>query len=138
MLDLALDCANIRTALGPVAQLLSGGALATPLGGGRPADPYRCPIGGDPRAPGLAVWTVPGCPAVSTAGPGRARVAELLRGYTVPDGRAVAATLRTAGTGAPDLADLLVGRTRLGEGSTPSSPAGRTPTASSVRWRPRA
>ncbi|MEO6411897.1 MAG: DUF6603 domain-containing protein, partial [Pedococcus sp.] len=116
LLDLALDCANIRTALGPVAQLLSGGALATPLGGGRPTDPYRCPIGGDPRAPGLAVWTVPGCPAVSTAGPGGPGYAELLRGYTVPDGRAVAATLRAAATSAPDLADLLVGRTRLGEG----------------------
>ena len=116
LLDLALDCANIRIALGPVAQLLSGGALATPLGGGRPADPYRCPIGGDPHAPGLAVWTVPGCPAVSTAGPGGPGYGELLRGYTVPDGRAVAATLRAACTSAPDLADLLVGRTRLGEG----------------------
>ena len=116
LLDLALDCAALRSALGPVAQLLSGGALATPLGGGRPADPYRCPVGGDPRAPGLAVWTVPGCPSVSSAGPGGPGFAELLRGYTVPDGRAIAATLRAAGPSAPDLADLLRGRTRLAEG----------------------
>ncbi|NYG07821.1 hypothetical protein BJ986_002308 [Phycicoccus badiiscoriae] len=116
LLDLALDCVNIRTALGPVALLLSGGGLATPFGGGRPADPYRCPIAGDPRAPGLAVWTVPGCPPVSTSGPGGPGYGELLGGYTVPDGRAIAAALRAAGTSAPDLADLLVGRTRLGEG----------------------
>lgn len=116
LLDLALDCANIRTALGPVAWLLSGGALATPFGGGRPADPYRCPVGGDRRAPGLAVWTVPGCPDVSSGGPGGPGYGELLRGYTVPDGPAVAATLRAAAPSAPDLADLLVGRTRLGEG----------------------
>ncbi|MEO7421051.1 MAG: DUF6603 domain-containing protein [Ornithinibacter sp.] len=116
LLGLALDCANLRVALGPVAQLLSGGAQATPLGGGRPDDPYRCPIGGDPRAPGLAVWTLPGCPAVSSAGPGGPGYAELLRGYTVPDGRAVAATLVAARASAPDLADLLVGRPRLAEG----------------------
>ena len=69
----------------------SGGRLATPLGGGRPSDPYRCPIGGDPRAPGLAAWTVPGCPPARTT-PARspARLADLLRRLVLPDGPGLA------------------------------------------------
>ena len=118
LLDLALDCGNVRTALGPVAYLLSGGLLSGPVGTGRPTDPYRCPVAGDPRAPGIAVWTVPGCPLVGPLGIGGPGYADLRDGVTVPDGPTIAAALRSVAPSVPDLADLLVGRTRLGDGLT--------------------
>lgn len=118
LVDLALDCVNLRTALGPVAYLLSGGLLAGPLGGGRPTDPYRCPVTGDPRAPGIAVWTVPGCPLVGPLGIAGPGYADLRDGVTAPDGPTIAAALRSVAPSVPEIADLLVGRAGLGAGLT--------------------
>ena len=113
----ALDCSHLRTALGPVAWLLSGGRLSAPLGGGRPDDPYRCPVGGDARAPGLTAWTVPGCPpGRTTMGDNPSRLTDLRDGVLLPDGPGLAAALTSVAAVLPELADLLVGRPRLSQG----------------------
>ncbi len=111
--DLVLDCDRVRAALGPVAQLLSGFSLSAALGSGNARDPYRCPIAGEPRAPGLRVWLDPGC-AIK---PGGAFVATgAVLGSTPPDPETVAAVLRAGGQQLPDVADLMVGRDSLGSG----------------------
>ena len=111
--DLVLDCDRVREVLGPVAQLLSGFSLSAALGSGNARDPYRCPIAGEPRAPGLRVWLDPGC-AVK---PGGALVATgAVLGTTPPDPETIAGVLRAGGQRLPDVADLLVGRDSLGAG----------------------
>ncbi|MBK8729531.1 MAG: hypothetical protein IPM00_09160 [Tetrasphaera sp.] len=116
--DLALDCEHLRSVLGPIALVLSGGRLSAPLGSGRPDDPYRCPVAGEPRAPALAVWTVPGCPPVTAPMSATLPVDGLLDGLAPPTGPELAARLRESAGGIPDLADLLFARPRLGEGLT--------------------
>jgi len=108
--DLLLDCGNVASALGPVAALLSGFRLRAPLGTGNADDPFRCPVAGERRAPGLRVWLDPGC-SVSK------RDVKLDTGAIVgaepPEFETIVATLRAAGAVAPDLADLIVGRDSL-------------------------
>jgi len=115
----ALDCSHLYAALGPVAQLLSGGRLNSPLGAGSPSDPYRCPVAGEPRAPGLTAWTVPGCPPRRTSiGDSPSRFTDLRDGILLADGPGIAAALGAAAPVVPELADLLVARTRIGAGLT--------------------
>lgn len=114
---LALDCTHLRAVLGPVSWLLSGGRRAGPFGSGRPDDPYRCPVAGDPRAPGLTAWTVPGCPPPArTTGDAAGGLLDLRDGVVLADGALIAASLAAVAPGLADLADLLVGRSRLGDG----------------------
>lgn len=115
--QLALDCAHLRAVLGPVAWLLSGGQLLAPLGGGRPGLPYRAPVAGNPRAPGLTAWTVPGCAPLGLGwsdDPGR--VNDLLAGLATPTPQDMAASLAALYGAIPDLDDLLVGRPHLADG----------------------
>ena len=114
--DLALDCDNLRTVLGPVAVVLSGGRLDGPLGSGRPDEPFRCPIAGESRAPGLAVWTVPGCRPRTSFGAAALPVLSLVDGMAAPTGPEIAARLRESADDIPSLRDLLFSRTRLGDG----------------------
>ena len=108
--DLVLDCDRVRAALGPVAAVLSGFARTGPLGHGTARSPYRCPVAGQPRAPGLAVWLDPGCaPVFDTED---VPLATLNR-TAPPSSAAVVGVLRSAATQLPDLADLLVGRVSL-------------------------
>ena len=111
--NLLLDCDRIRVALGPVAALLSGTSLAAPLGSGNATDPFRCPIAGEPRAPGIRVWLDPGCavPAETTVVP-----TGPLTGSTPPQPDTVAHVLRVAGERLRDVADLMVARDSLGQG----------------------
>jgi large repetitive protein len=111
--DLVLDCDRIRLALGPVAALLNGFRWAAPLGTGSARDPFRCPVAGEPRAPGLAVWTEPGCPPNTDD---LLRSLGSLAGGELPDPAALVGVLRGSAQALPDLADLLVGRDSLGEG----------------------
>ncbi len=111
--DLLLDCGRVRAALGPVAALLSGFSLSAPLGTGNANDPFRCPVAGDPRAPGLRAWLDPGC-AVRPEDIAL-DLSALLSGEP-PDPETIAATLRAAGPLASDLAELMVGRDSLGAG----------------------
>ncbi|WP_426560702.1 DUF6603 domain-containing protein [Angustibacter sp. McL0619] len=114
--EVALDCANLQTALGPVAWLLSGGSRTGPIGDGRPERPYRCPVASAPNAPGLTAWTVPGCPparSLASAGPD---LSDLRDGGLTPDAAGIATSLSGAARSLPDLADLFVGRDRLDGG----------------------
>ena len=111
--DLVLDCDRVRAALGPAAALLSGFGTSVPGGTGTARDPFRCPVSGEPRAPGLAVWLDPGCPPVLD------ELAQVMSGAgagEVPDGATINGVLRAAGRAVPDLADLLVGRDSLARG----------------------
>ena len=108
--DLVLDCEHVAWALGPVAALLSGFTLSRPFGTGNADDPWRCPLAGERRAPGLRVWADPGCAVTKTdAGIDLGAIV----GAEPPELETVVATLRTAGEIAPDLADLMVGRDSL-------------------------
>ncbi len=113
--DLLLDCDVVKDALGPVAALLSGFSLSAPLGSGTAADPFRCPVAGVRRAPGLRAWLDPGCPA--RPDPLLLDTGALLTS-TPPDPQTVVSVLRRAGEALPDLADLLVGRDSAGQGIT--------------------
>ncbi len=75
------------------------------------------PVGGAAGAPGLAVWTVPGCHPDS---PRRAvtEALDLLTGASVPSAATTATILATVAPAIPDLADLLHGRAGLGLGLT--------------------
>ncbi len=111
--DLVLDCDRVRAAIGPVAALLSGFGTSVPGGTGSARDPFRCPVSGEPRAPGLAVWLDPGCPPVLD------ELAQVLSGAgagEVPDGATIDGVLRAAARVVPDVADLLVGRDSLAQG----------------------
>ena len=109
--DLVLDCDRVRDALGPVAALLSGFTLSAPLGSGTARSPYRCPVTGEARAPGLAVWLDPGCPRP----PDQPRVQlDLVLGAEPPEPEAIVGLLRTSTL--PDVVDLMVGRDSLAEG----------------------
>jgi len=117
LLDLTLDCRMLGAALRPLAWLLSAGALGAPLGDGRPERPWRLPVGGETGAPGLSVWTVPGCrPETPRRGPGEAL--DLLTGASVPSAATTASVLLSVAPSVPDLADLLHGRTGLPTGLT--------------------
>lgn len=111
--DLVLDCDNVRTALGPVAALLSGFHTSVPFGSGSVRTPYRCPVAGEARAPGLAVWMDPGCAT---------DFAELLPRLTAlsigeePEPATIVGVLRGAAVALPDVGDLMVGRDSLAEG----------------------
>ncbi len=110
---LLLDCDRVRTALGPVAALLSGFSVAAPSGTGNARDPFRCAVAGVAHAPGLRVWLDPGC-AVTT---GRPPVdLDPLLGSVPPAPGSVVTVLRAAGSGVPDLADLMTGRDSLDQG----------------------
>lgn len=111
--DLVLDCDHVADALGPISALLSGFSLTAPLGTGNSRDPFRCPVAGEPRAPGLRVWLDPGC--VVRRGSVRLDVGALLT-EEPPDTDHMAQVLRSCGTQLPDVADLMVGRDSLGEG----------------------
>ncbi|MFC7496392.1 MULTISPECIES: DUF6603 domain-containing protein [unclassified Nocardioides] len=111
--DLLLDCGRVRAALGPVAGLLSGFAIAAPLGTGNANDPYRCPVAGEPRAPGLRAWLDPGC---SVRPEDVALDLSALLSGEPPETETIAAILRSAGPLASDLAELMVGRDSLGAG----------------------
>jgi hypothetical protein len=111
--DLALDCDRARDAMGVVARVLSGGTLTAPLGVGSERSPYRCPIAGEPRAPGLVAWLVPPCPPRLELG----KVIPARRAPNVPeDGESLVARLRGAAKQLPDIRDLLNGRPSLGTG----------------------
>ncbi len=111
--ELVLDCEHVAWALGPVAAMLSGFRLNQPLGTGNTGDPWRCPVAGESRAPGLRVWVDPGC-AVS----GREVRLDLgsITGAEPPETEALVAALRAAGELVPDVAELLVGRDSLHTG----------------------
>lgn len=117
LLDLTLDCRMLGAALRPLAWLLSAGSLAAPLGEGRPERPWRLPVGGGPGAPGLAVWTVPGCRAESPRR-GLGEALDLLTGTSIPSAATTARVLTSVALAVPDLADLLHGRTGLATGLT--------------------
>ncbi|MBV1856283.1 DUF6603 domain-containing protein [Catellatospora tritici] len=110
--DLILDCGRVRAALGPVAALLSGWRITAPYGSGTARSPYRCPVAGEPRAPGLAVWLDPGCAPVVGVTPG---VGHLTSGLA-PESATVVSVLHDAAYNLPDVADLLVGRDSLASG----------------------
>ena len=112
-LDLMLDCRRLGDVLGPVAWLLSGGTRSTPLGLGRPESPWRAPVAGAAAAPGLAVWTVPGCPP-SAATTGGLAAATPRDGVLSPE--SVVSVLSAAAADLPSLADLLHGRPGLAGG----------------------
>ena len=110
--DLVLDCGRVREVLVPIAALCSGfgGGL---LGIGTLERPMRCPVGGDPRAPGLAVWLEPGCrPPVGAVAfdTGRLRSTEPLEPQEIVN------VLADAGLTLVDVGDLLVGRDGLADG----------------------
>ncbi|MEJ1109450.1 MULTISPECIES: DUF6603 domain-containing protein [unclassified Kribbella] len=111
--DLVLDCERIRLGLGPVAALLSGFSRSIPLGTGSARNPFRCPVTGEARAPGLAVWTDPGC---ATGYEDLVQRLGALTGGELPDPAAIAGVLRGSALALPDVADLLVGRDSLAEG----------------------
>lgn len=115
--DVALNCGHLRAVLAPVATLLSGWTLDAPLGQGQPALPYRCPVAGEPRAPGLVAWTVPGCQPVdiSLVSGVSSRLTALVDAEAPAMGDVVTA-LRYAATSVPGIADLLVSRAGLGDG----------------------
>jgi len=117
LLDLTLDCRRLGAALRPIAWLLSAGSLSAPLGQGRPERPWFLPVGGTAGAPGLAVWTVPGCRPESPRR-GVTEALDMLNGTSVPSAATTAAVLATVAPAIPDLADLLHGRAGLGLGLT--------------------
>jgi len=111
--DLALDCDNVRTALGPVSYLLSGFQRSSPSGSGNRNDPFRSPVAGVAWAPGLAAWLEPGCPLPLQRyepAPGFFDLDE------PPEEGVLVAALRDAARALPELRDLLTGRDRLEEG----------------------
>ena len=111
--DLLLDCDTVRSALGPVAALLSGFALSAPTGSGNADDPFRAPVAGAPRAPGIRVWADPGCAVPS----GVVDVATgRLLGSPPPEPDTVVDVLRAAALRLPEVAELLVGRDSLADG----------------------
>lgn len=113
--DLALDCRRLEAALGPVAALLSGFTRARPLGVGSARVPYRCPVAGHPRAPGLVAWLEPGCPPQAD---------DLVSAFSAmhasepPDPAALVAELAETIDTLPDVRELLVGRDGLAGGLT--------------------
>ncbi len=111
--DLLLDCGRVRSALGPIASVLSGFTLHRPLGSGNARDPYRCPVAGNPHAPGLRVWLDPGC---ATGGDQPTVDLDPLLGSVPPLPASVVTVLRAAAAGQPDLADLMTGRDSLDQG----------------------
>lgn len=115
-LALALDCANLGRVLRPVAWLASGGALSAPLGAGRPESPWRCPAGGAAAAPGLTVWTVPGCPTTVGTNQELTGALTVLGGSLPAAPTTVAVALAAAGAVLPELGDLVHGRAHLGDG----------------------
>jgi hypothetical protein len=113
--DLALDCARLEAALGPVATLLSGFSRTRPLGTGSARTPYRCPIAGHRRAPGLVAWLEPGCPPTSND---LVSAFSALHAGEPPDPATLVAQLVDASDTLPDVRDLLVGRDGLAAGLT--------------------
>jgi hypothetical protein len=111
--ELLLDCGRLRTALAPVTALLSGFSRSQPFGIGSERSPFRCPVAGEPRAPGLAVWLEPGCPPRSDD---LARPLSGLSPDVPPEPGALVGALQIAARTLPDVADLLVGRDSLAEG----------------------
>ncbi len=109
--DLVLDCDTVRLALGPVAALLSGFTRTTPFGAGSAASPFRCPVAGDSRAPGLAVWLDPPCAPIRPSTIAADRLSDV---PPTPDD--LVATLAEAGTQLDDVDDLLVARPGLATG----------------------
>ncbi len=111
--DLVLDCNRVRIAMSPLAQLLSGLRLSSPSGSGNPGDPYRAPIAGEARAPGMAAWLEPGCPLPLQR-------YEPLPGFfnrgEPPEEGVLVAALQDASRALPELRDLLTGRNSLEQG----------------------
>ncbi|HEU4426504.1 MAG TPA: DUF6603 domain-containing protein [Pilimelia sp.] len=111
--DLVLDCDRVRFALGPLAALLSGFSRDIPMGAGSARSPFRCPVAGEPRAPGLAVWLDPGCAPVVDQ---QQQQLATLTTTPPPSSARVVGVLRSTATVLPDVADLLVGRDSLVDG----------------------
>jgi large repetitive protein len=111
--DLVLDCERVRLALAPLAALLSGFTRGSPLGIGTARSPFRCPVAGEARAPGLAVWLDPGCRLEPSEQP---LPLVALDTAEPPDMDTVAAVLRGTGALLPDVGDLMVGRDSLADG----------------------
>lgn len=109
--QLSLDCSVLHGALSAAAFLLSAGSTPTPLGHGRRGSPWRVPVGGHPRAPGISIWSDPPCPPPVDWG---SRVG--FEVGQVPDGARYVAALRTAGAQLPDIDDLLMARPSLATG----------------------
>ncbi|MEX2282228.1 MAG: DUF6603 domain-containing protein [Gemmatimonadota bacterium] len=108
-----LNCQTLRAVLRPVATLLSGFQHTAPIGVGSARRPFRCPVAGEPRAPGLAAWLVPDCRPISDD------IAPAVGELTLdvpPESAALVDALQRAALTLPDLADLLVGRDSLAEG----------------------
>jgi len=111
--ELVIDCANIRTALQPVAYILNGFRDAEPSGYGHQRAPYRCAIAAEPSAPAVVAWFDPGCPLALNRYqtlPGRFDVYDNFETQVLVD------ALHDASSALPDLADLLTGRNQLAEG----------------------
>ncbi|GLC24866.1 DUF6603 domain-containing protein [Roseisolibacter agri] len=113
--DLALDCARLEAALGPVAALLSGFTRSRPFGTGSARTPYRCPIAGHRRAPGLIAWLEPGCPPTADD---LVSAFNAMHASEPPEPAVLVAELREAIDTLPDVAELLVGRDALPDGLT--------------------
>jgi hypothetical protein len=111
--DQVLDCQRLGELLAPVAALLSGFSVTQPSGTGSVRSPYRCPVAGDSRAPGLAAWLVPDCPPRPDAF--ALPLSGFLQGLP-PEPDALVGALGTAARSLPDVADLLVGRDSLAQG----------------------
>lgn len=111
--DTALDCANLRRAMGVLATVTSVGARRDPFGSGSADSPFIAPVTRDPRAPGIAAWLEPGCPAMADAFSSTGLDAR--QDVTLD---AAVGYLRDAATSLPDIAGLLVGRPGLLDGLT--------------------
>ncbi len=115
--DLALRCEHVRAVLAPISAVLSGFVSTRVFGLGSDRSPYRCPVGGLPGAPGIAVWLDPGCPPpfAEIGNP----VRDMLRSTSddvPPTGNAIASALRSAADVIPDVEDLIFARPSLGTG----------------------
>jgi len=111
--ELVLDCDNIRTALGPLASLLSGFRLSTPFGNGDERKPFRAAVAGEHRAPGVAMWFEPGCPLPQQRYQTRRGLIDT--GLVQEEAELVDA-LKQASEVLPNLEDLLTGRDNLAQG----------------------
>lgn len=113
--ELTLDCDRLAEVMDVLATMLSAGRLNTALGAGSPESDFVAPLTGEPAAPGVALWTEPGC-APRPNKRGSAHWDGILLGSTPPTGADIVAALLSAGSTLPDLADLLVARDNLGDG----------------------
>lgn len=111
--DIVLDCTNVRTVLAPIASLLSGFQIREAIGSGSERSPYRCPVAGASRAPGIAVWLDPGCPPTPQL---LGLALDRLIGEVPPEPADIVRLIQQTALGLADVADLMVGRDGLAAG----------------------